>query len=203
VNQSGILFIVCGPSGVGKTTLSHHLLDSVDGLGLSTSYTTRQPRGGEVDGEAYHFVDVARFDAMREDGVFAEWAEVHGNYYGTSIDVVETALAAGTDLLFDIDYQGAIQLREKFPDRSSAVLVIPPSMNELETRLRGRGTDSEEVVRKRLAAARHELEQWQHFDFLVKNAVLDEAFEEIRRVYHASRALTRVRANAMREMLSR
>ncbi len=184
--MAGLLFIVCGPSGVGKTTLCRRLLSERDTLKLSISYTTRAPRGAEQNGVAYHFVDEAKFVEKKDAGDFAEWAHVHGNYYGTSVEVIEQLWADGFDVLFDIDYQGAAQLKERFPS-SVATLVIPPSMAELEQRLRGRGTDADDVVARRLAAARHELEQYAIFDFLLPNHDLDAASENLASIYDVSR----------------
>lgn len=199
---SGILFIVCGPSGVGKTTLSRHLREARPDVGLSVSYTTRSVRGKEVDGESYHFVDVAEFEAMRDRGEFAEWAGVHGNYYGTSVKIVEDALTCGRDLLFDIDYQGARQLRERFPRHAVTTLVVPPSMQVLRERLTGRGTESAEELATRIEAARHELEQWETFDFLVENADLDDARRRLVSIYDASASMRRIWAQKMTHLLA-
>lgn len=182
----GVLLIVCGPSGVGKTSLCDALLQARSQLTLSVSYTTRDRREGEVDGESYHFVDHQQFERMREAGEFAEWAEVHGNYYGTPISAVEQAWDSGQDVLFDIDYQGARQLRERYPD-ATAVLVAPPDMETLARRLTGRGTDSDEVIEQRLQAARHELAQYPLFDYVVENGEFDEAVETLEAIYVASR----------------
>lgn len=190
----GVLLIVCGPSGVGKTSLCDMLLARKERLTLSVSYTTRPRRGDEEDGEDYHFVDRDRFEAMREKRAFAEWAEVHGNYYGTPTAVIEAAWERGQDLLFDIDYQGARQLKERYPD-ATAVLVAPPALKTLEERLRGRGTDSDEVIESRLAAARHELEQYPLFDYVVKNCDLEEAAQVLTSIYVASRHARHLKMN--------
>lgn len=185
--REGLLLIVCGPSGVGKTTLCGHLLDTHETLSLSVSYTTRAPRGSEKDAVAYHFVSPAKFERMIADDCFAEWANVHGNYYGTSTEAIETAWARGLDVLFDIDYQGAHQLKARYSDRAVPSLIMPPSMAELESRLRGRNTDDEAVVQKRLAAARHELAQYPAFDYLIVNDDLARAKAALDAIYHASR----------------
>lgn len=198
---SGVLLILCGPSGVGKTSLGRALLDSCQKLTLSVSYTTRPRRGGEVDGEDYHFVDEEKFVEMRRSDAFAEWAEVHGNFYGTPISAIENAWAAGKDVLFDIDYQGARQLKERFPD-AAAVLVVPPDMETLETRLRGRGTDSQAVIEKRLANARHELEQYELFDYIVENGEFDEAVESLQAIYRAAQNARHLRVDWLRRMLA-
>ncbi len=182
----GVLLIVCGPSGVGKTSLCDALLDRQQRLGLSVSYTTRQRRGDEVDGESYHFVDKQRFQQMRDDDEFAEWAEVHGNYYGTPTSVIEDSWESGQDLLFDIDYQGARQVKRKYPD-ATAVMIAPPDLETLAQRLRGRGTDSAEVIDSRLQAARHELAQYPLFDYVIENGDFDRAVDILESVYIAAR----------------
>lgn len=183
--QKGVLLIVCGPSGVGKTSLSHRLLAEHAQLVPSVSYTTRKPRDTEEDGVDYHFVDNATFVDKRDAGAFAEWAEVHGNYYGTPESAIEDAWSAGKDVIFDIDYQGARQLKDSFPS-AVGVLVIPPSMEALESRLRGRETDSDQVIKRRLEAAREELAQFELFDFIVENDEFDEAFAQLDVVYEAA-----------------
>ncbi len=190
----GVLLIVCGPSGVGKTSLCDALLERQERLTLSVSYTTRPRRGEEVDGVSYHFVGRDHFEKMRQDRAFAEWAEVHGNYYGTPTAVIEAAWERGQDLLFDIDYQGARQLKERYPD-ATAVLVAPPDLKTLEARLRGRGTDSDEVIEGRLAAARHELEQYPLFDFVVENGEFEEAAQVLTAIYVASRHARHLKMN--------
>ncbi len=197
----GVLLIVCGPSGVGKSTLCGALLDDRPRLTLSVSYTTRDRRGDEVDGEAYHFVSERDFLEMRDAGAFAEWAEVHGNFYGTSREVIEDTFRQGKDLLFDIDYQGARQLRTVYPD-STAVLVAPPDMETLEERLRGRGTDSEEVIQRRLAAARHELSQYELFDYVVENGAFKHALSAFRAIYDAAQHGRSLRKGWMEELLN-
>ena len=186
MDVQGVLFIVCGPSGVGKTSLSAELLEQYDSLGFSVSYTTRQARQGEVDGEDYHFVSESTFRAMIEAGEFAEWAEVHGNLYGTAFQVIRQAWEAGRDLLFDIDYQGARQLKESFPD-GTGVLVVPPDMQTLERRLRGRGSESEASFERRIDNARQELAQYELFDYIVENDDFDRAVDVLSSVYLAAR----------------
>lgn len=180
-----LLFILCGPSGAGKTTLAHHLLRRYpDQLTFSVSYTTRAPRSGEVDGVDYHFRRVDEFERMRQAGAFAEWASVHGNFYGTAVATIEEAWAAGKNVIFDIDYQGALQLRERFGTRAVVVLVCPPSMELLAERLRGRGTDDEAVVERRLRAAREEIEALERFaDFRLENAELSTSIARIEEIY--------------------
>ena len=184
--MSGKLYVVAAPSGAGKTTLVRLLLDSEPGVHLSISYTTRGPRPGEADGREYHFVDVATFRAMMARGDFLEWAEVHGNFYGTSKVWIADHLAAGHDVLLEIDWQGAQQVRAVFP-QAIGVFILPPSMEELTRRLTGRGTDSTEVVERRLAAAQAEMRHVGEFDYVIINDGLEQALDDLRAVVHASR----------------
>lgn len=201
-SDEGLLFIVCGPSGVGKTTLCRELLEQRPRLSLSISYTTRSPRGDEKDGVAYHFVNESRFQEMIDQGLFAEWARVHGHSYGTSVEVIEDAWSKGRDILFDIDYQGAGQLRARFGKRAVLTLVVPPSMEILERRLRGRGTDSAEVVERRLQAARHELSQFPMFDYVIVNDDLAHAQAMVFSIYDSSRHMRLIWEERMRSLLS-
>lgn len=201
-SDEGLLFIVCGPSGVGKTTLCRELLEQRPRLSLSISYTTRSPRGDEKDGVAYHFVNESRFQEMIDQELFAEWARVHGHSYGTSVEVIEDAWSKGRDILFDIDYQGAGQLRARFGKRAVLTLVVPPSMEILEKRLRGRGTDSAEVVNRRLQAARHELSQFPMFDYVIVNDDLAHAQAMIFSIYDSSRHMRLIWEERMRSLLS-
>jgi guanylate kinase len=184
--MSGKLYVVAAPSGAGKTTLVRLLLDSEPSVHLSISYTTRGPRPGEVDGREYHFVDVATFRAMMASGDFLEWAEVHGNFYGTSKVWIADQLKAGHDVLLEIDWQGAQQVRAVFPD-AIGVFILPPSMEELTRRLTGRGTDSAEVIERRLAAAQAEMRHVGEFDYVIINDSLEQALDDLRAVVRASR----------------
>lgn len=184
--MSGKLYVVAAPSGAGKTTLVRLLLDSEPSVHLSVSYTTRGPRPGELDGREYHFVDVATFRAMMARGDFLEWAEVHGNFYGTSKVWIADQLSAGHDVLLEIDWQGAQQVRAAFPD-AIGVFILPPSMEELTRRLTGRGTDSAEVIERRLAAAQAEMRHVGEFDYVIINDSLEQALDDLRAVVHASR----------------
>jgi guanylate kinase len=188
--MSGILYIVSAPSGAGKTTLVRALLREDPAIRLSVSYTTRSPREGEEDGVAYNFVDAARFQAMREAGEFLEWAEVHGNYYATSRPWLQAQLAKGQDVLLEIDWQGAAQVRAQFPEAVS-IFILPPSYAVLEQRLRGRGTDSAEVIARRLAAARDEMRRVCDFDYAIINNDLPIALLDLRAVTRAARLRTR------------
>lgn len=201
MSRSGMLLIVCGPSGAGKSSLCHHLLDRYPRTRFSVSYTTRAPRGREVDGVDYHFVPRERFDAMIAEGAFAEWAEVHGNRYGTSRSTVSHALQVGHDLLFDIDVQGAAQLRAAFPE-AVTVMVMPPSWALLEARLRARGTDAEDVIQRRLEKARWELERFDEFDYLLLNDDLAESQQAIEAIYLASARRVVLQARAAEALLT-
>ncbi len=177
----GALFVVTGASGTGKTTLVREALAIVPGLGWSVSMTTRPPRAGEVDGRDYHFVSRERFDAALAEGALLEWAEVYGNRYGTPRAPVEEALARGQSILLEIDAQGARQIRAALPE-AVLVFVLPPSMAELEARLRARSTDSEAVIQRRLADASSQLEACGDFDYLVVNRVLSSAHDQFQAV---------------------
>ncbi|HEX2798481.1 MAG TPA: guanylate kinase [Thermoanaerobaculia bacterium] len=186
----GDLFIVSSPSGAGKTTLIRRVLEDprIGGtLHFSVSHTTRPPRMGERDGVEYHFVDEAGFRAIEESGGFLEWAVVHGNLYGTSRAEVEPRLERGLDVLLDIDVQGARQVRSHVPE-AVKVIVFPPSREVLEARLKARASDAPEVVRRRLAAARKEMEEWGEFDYAIINEDLEAAVDELRSILVARRA---------------
>jgi guanylate kinase len=185
--RRGLCLVVAAPSGTGKSTITRALLAAEPELDLSVSVTTRPPRPGERDGVHYHFRDRAAFDAMVEAGALLEWAEVFGRCYGTPRAPVETALATGKDVVFDIDIQGYRQLRAALPGDVVGVFVLPPSFETLETRLRGRGGDSPEQVARRLAAARTEIAHWREFDHLVVNAELESAVADVRSILRAAR----------------
>lgn len=184
--MSGHLYIVAAPSGAGKTTLVRLLLENDPGIRLSISYTTRAPRPGEQDGREYNFVDLATFRAMVERSEFLEWAEVHGNCYGTSRPWIEREMAAGRDVLLEIDWQGAQQVKKLFP-QAIGIFVLPPSMDELERRLTGRGTDSAEVIARRLAAAQEEMRHVPEFEYVIINDELQRALGDLLSVVRASR----------------
>ncbi len=184
--KRGILMVISSPSGAGKTTLTRRLAET-HRLHFSVSYTTRQPRPGEVEGKDYHFVNDEQFSRMVAGQEFAEWAVVHGNKYGTSVATVNRAIEQGIDCLFDIDYQGGQSIRQKWPQDSVLCFILPPSMIELERRLRQRATDSAEVIERRLATARKELAHYHEYDYLVVNDQLDKAFNELSSIYVAAR----------------
>lgn len=182
----GTLIIITAPSGAGKTTLVRGLLERDPNVQLSISYTTRDPRPGEVHGRDYQFVDVAQFRALRDQGEFLEWAEVHGNYYATSKSWLKAQMSAGRDILLEIDWQGAQQVRKVFPE-AVGVFVLPPSMDELESRLRGRGTDSADVISRRLLGARGEMRHVGEFDYVILNNELQNAIGDLVAVVRAAR----------------
>lgn len=186
VRKRGILFVVSAPSGAGKSTLCRRLLDDLEGIDFSVSYTTRPPRPGEVEGRDYFFVDRNTFMDMVRKGEFLEYAEVYGNLYGTSKSFVQERLREGKDLLLDIDVQGARQVLEKMPE-AVGIFIFPPSLDELERRLLARGTDSKEVIEKRLEAAKWELDQAGMYHYWVLNDDLEEAYEVFKGIVLAER----------------
>ncbi|MCU0676093.1 MAG: guanylate kinase [Myxococcota bacterium] len=181
-----LLVILSSPSGAGKTTLTHRLLRDFNGaVSFSVSHTTRARRPNEVEGQDYHFVDRERFLALVAAGELAEWAEVHGNLYGTSVHEIDRARQTGKSaLLFDVDYQGARQIKAKFPG-AIGVFILPPSMAELRRRLEGRGTETPESVARRFAKAKEEIEHYPFFDYLVLNDELQRALAELTGIVHA------------------
>lgn len=182
------LFVVSAPSGAGKTSLVRRTVKELSQLSVSVSHTTRGIRPGEVDGEDYHFVDREAFEQMIEAGQFLEYADVFGNYYGTSIDVVKAMLAIGIDVILEIDWQGAEQVRKSLPEAVS-VFILPPSRESLIERLTSRGQDSEEVIQRRTLEAVDEMRQHQHADFLIINDNFDEALSELKSVIVAQRVV--------------
>jgi len=199
--RSGLLLVISSPSGAGKTTLARRLAGEFD-LRFSVSYTTREARRGEVHGKDYHFVSSDRFAQMVDGHEFAEWAVVHGNQYGTSIATVNASLADGVDCLFDVDYQGGNQIRRLWPTQSVLCFILPPSMEELERRLRRRATDANEVIERRLAMAHQELTHYGDYDYLVVNDNLDHAYAQLRAIYVAA-GCTRVRNEPLAQALLR
>ncbi|MBK8480528.1 MAG: guanylate kinase [Proteobacteria bacterium] len=198
----GLLLVVSSPSGAGKTTLCRRLQQEFPALAFSVSYTTRPPRSGEHAGHDYHFVSPEKFQAMVAAGRFAEWAEVHGERYGTDREPLGLAVAGGRDVLFDVDWQGARALRAAFPIDTVLVFVLPPSLGELEGRLRGRGTDQPDIVARRLARAGSELSCFTSYDFLVINDDVDCAYQELRAVYVAARCAQLRRAPFARTLVA-
>jgi guanylate kinase len=197
--RKGILFVMTAPSGAGKTTLLGGLLEEVPGLVYSVSVTTRPPRRGEADGRSYHFTTRAEFETMLAAGEFLEHAVVYDHYYGTRRSVIEKALAAGKDIILDIDVRGALQVMEKgYP--GVFVYIMPPSMRELERRLRGRATDAEEVIRKRLSLAREEMGYAGRYDYIVVNDRLAVARGELKSIIVAERQRAARNADLIRRI---
>lgn len=182
----GNLFIVAAPSGAGKTTLVSLLLENDPQIRVSISHTTRAPRPGEENGREYHFIDVPAFLEKVQHGEFLEWAEVHGNYYGTSKKWIESEMSSGRDVLLEIDWQGAQQVRKSFP-KAIGIFVLPPSMDVLKTRLSGRGTDSAEVIARRIAAAHDEMRHVDEFDYVIINDGLQQAAGDLQAIVRAAR----------------
>jgi guanylate kinase len=187
VARRGLMLVLSSPSGAGKTTLSRMLLERYATIELSISVTTRKPRPGEVEGRDYHFIDARSFDAMAARGDLLEWAEVFGSRYGTPRAPVERALAKGRDVLFDIDWQGTQQLREKGRDDLVSVFVLPPSIADLEARLRTRAQDADDVIRARMAKAANEMSHWAEYDYVIINRDVWRAFEDICAILAAER----------------
>lgn len=202
IARRGLMLVLSSPSGAGKTTLSRKLLEADPGVELSVSVTTRKQRPGEIDGHDYHFIDAARFDAMVKGGELLEWAQVFGHRYGTPRAPVEAALANGHDVLFDIDWQGTQQLREKADHDLVSIFVLPPSMADLERRLRRRAQDPDEVIRARMATATDEMSHWAEYDYVVINTDVDRAFREVHTILAAER-LKRERQTGLSDFVRR
>ena len=185
--RKGLLVVVSGPSGAGKGTICQALLERTP-LAYSVSATTRKPRAGEVDGVNYHFLSVEAFEEMIEKNGLLEWAKVYDNYYGTPLKKVEEKLAAGEDILLEIDTQGAMKVREKFPE-GVYIFILPPSLAELERRIRGRDTETEDVLQKRLAAAIDEIEAGKCYKYVVTNDEVDGAVDSVCAILAAERRL--------------
>lgn len=198
---AGTLYVFAAPSGAGKTSLVHALLETTDGIEVSVSHTTRAPRPGEQDGVDYHFTDVETFQAMVAGGAFLEHAKVFDNYYGTARASLEQRLAAGVDVILEIDWQGARQVREQFPD-CVGVFILPPSRDALEERLRNRGQDSDEVIARRMRDAQQEMVHYREFDYLVINDEFDAALQDLRSIVQARRLRTPVQAARHAELLA-
>lgn len=183
----GLLFVVSAPSGAGKTSLCRAITDSLEGLTHSISYTTRMPRPGEIDGRDYHFVSQERFQAMVKAGDFAEWAEVHSNFYGTSRRVLDDMISKGIDIILDIDTQGAKQIKAKFQS-AVFIFIMPPTLDILEERLRNRKSDHEDEIKRRMRRAREEIKDYALYDYLVVNRDFDRALIELRSIVIAERS---------------
>jgi guanylate kinase len=190
--RRGIMLIVSSPSGAGKTTLTRILLDKEENVSLSISVTTRPRRSSEIDGIHYKFISRRQFELMRDGGELLEWAEVHGNFYGTPREPVETALNEGRDVLFDIDWQGTLQLYETMRSDVVSVFVLPPTADELKLRLERRAEDTAEIIARRLKNAAEEIPHWEEYDYVLVNRDLEKSFIRLRGILTAER-LKRVR----------
>jgi guanylate kinase len=195
VARRGILFVVSSPSGAGKTTLTRTLIEKEANVSLSVSVTTRSRRPSEIDGVHYRFISMRQFEVMRAADELLEWAEVHGNYYGTPREPVEQALAAGRDVLFDIDWQGTQQICQKMRSDLVSVFVLPPSATELKTRLERRAEDSGEIIARRLRNAAEEIPHWTEYDYVLINSDLDESFTQLRAILTAERLKRMLRSD--------
>ncbi|MDQ0319770.1 guanylate kinase [Pararhizobium capsulatum DSM 1112] len=187
IPRRGLMLVISSPSGAGKSTIARHLLEADPQMSISVSVTTRQRRPSEIEGRHYFFKSVREFESLRKTDALLEWAEVHGNFYGTPRDAVEQAMAAGRDMLFDIDWQGAQQLQEKMAGDVVSIFILPPNMAELQSRLHRRAEDTEEVIATRLANSRSEIEHWLEYDYIVVNEDLDSAFASVQAIVEAER----------------
>ena len=187
VPRRGVMLVLSSPSGAGKSTIARNLLQGDDGISLSISVTTREKRRSEVDGIDYHFISKQKFLAYRDSGQLLEWAEVHGNYYGTPLEPVQAAMAEGRDMLFDVDWQGALQMFDRARSDIASIFILPPDMKELRSRLVRRAEDTEAVIEKRLENSRTEMKHWNDYDYVVVNDNLDRAFSQVRAILKAER----------------
>lgn len=187
IQRRGLMLVLSSPSGAGKSTIARNLLEKDKGLNLSVSVTTRPRRDSEIAGVHYHFVSETEFMRLRDSDGLLEWAEVHGNYYGTPREAAEQALAEGRDMLFDIDWQGALQLQEKMAADVVSIFILPPSFEELRARLNRRAEDTAEVIEKRLANAAEEMSHWGEYDYVVINEDLNLAFSSVKSIVDAER----------------
>ena len=200
IARRGLMLVLSSPSGAGKTTIARKLLELDLGIEISVSHTTRKMRKGERDGQDYHFVSHDTFTKMRDHGEFLEWAVVFDNYYGTTRKPVEEALAAGRDVLFDVDWQGAASLRDKARDDVVTVFILPPTAADLEQRLNVRAQDPPEIVRRRMLGASNEIQHWTEYDYVVVNYDIDRSVAAIRAVLTAER-LRRTRLTGLKQFV--
>ncbi|PCI04471.1 MAG: guanylate kinase [Hyphomicrobiales bacterium] len=187
IERRGVMLVLSSPSGAGKSTIARTILANEPRLEMSVSVTTRERRGSEIDGQHYHFISRSQFERLEQTDALLESAEVHGNFYGTPRDAVSEALTSGKDMLFDIDYQGALQLMEKAPADVVSIFILPPTMVELESRLHRRAEDTDEVIVHRLENAKIEIPHWREYDYVIINHDLDRAYNEVRSILTAER----------------
>lgn len=187
IARRGLMLVISSPSGAGKSTIARTLMDKDKQIGLSVSVTTRQRRQSEIEGVHYQFVSQREFERLRDSDSLLEWAQVHGNYYGTPREAVETAMGEGRDMLFDIDWQGAQQLQEKMSADVVSIFILPPTMAELQSRLHRRAEDTEEVIQTRLNNSRAEIAHWREYDYVIVNDDLNAAFDAVQSIVKAER----------------
>lgn len=187
IARRGLMLVISSPSGAGKSTIARNLLEKDKNISLSVSVTTRPRRQSEIDGIHYHFISKREFERLRETESLLEWAEVHGNFYGTPREPVETAMGEGRDMLFDIDWQGAEQLQDKMKADVVSIFILPPTMTELQSRLHRRAEDTEEVIQTRLLNSRSEIEHWRDYDYVILNDDLQAAFDAVEAIVKAER----------------
>lgn len=187
IARRGLMLVISSPSGAGKSTIARNLLEKDKNISLSVSVTTRPRRQSEIEGIHYHFISKRDFERLRDNEELLEWAEVHGNFYGTPREPVEVAMAAGRDMLFDIDWQGAEQLQDKMKADVVSIFILPPTMTELQSRLHRRAEDTEEVIKTRLINSRAEIEHWRDYDYVILNDDLQAAFEAVEAIVKAER----------------
>ncbi len=185
--RRGVMLVIASPSGAGKSSISRQLFSQDPNIALSVSITTRARRTDEIDGTHYHFIDIPKFEQMRDRGELLEWAEVHGNFYATPREKVEERLSAGKDILFDIDYQGTLQLYENCRDDMVTVFILPPSIAELRARLERRAQDSNDTIEKRLRNARKEMEHYSEYDYVLVNEDLEQSVQMVRSILASAR----------------
>ncbi len=187
IARRGLMLVISSPSGAGKSTIARNLLDKDKNIKLSVSVTTRPRRQSEIEGIHYHFISKREFELMRDGEALLEWAEVHGNFYGTPREPVEAAMAEGMDMLFDIDWQGAEQLQDKMKSDVVSIFILPPTMTELQSRLHRRAEDTEAVIQTRLVNSRSEIEHWRDYDYVILNDDLQAAFDAVEAIVKAER----------------
>ncbi|MBR0556148.1 guanylate kinase [Ciceribacter sp. L1K23] len=187
VARRGLMLVISSPSGAGKSTIARTLLEKDRNIGISVSVTTRERRQSEIEGVHYHFVSKREFERLRDSDSLLEWAEVHGNFYGTPREPVERAMSDGRDMLFDVDWQGAQQMQDKMGADIVSIFILPPTMAELQSRLHRRAEDTEEVIQTRLANSRAEIAHWREYDYVIINDDLNNAFDAVQSIVKAER----------------
>lgn len=197
ITRRGLMLVLSSPSGAGKSTIARNLLRDDPDITLSVSVTTRARRGSEIDGKDYHFISEREFEIMRDNGRLLEWAEVHGNYYGTPFDPVQQAMDEGRDMLFDIDWQGALQMFEAARADIVSIFILPPSMAELRNRLIRRAEDAEDVIERRLENSKVEMQHWNEYEYPLINDDLDACFADVKAILRAERLRRDRRAAGM------